>query len=173
MFTAAGGLGSIRETDCSVSVTHATVLGIGNILLSDDGAGVKVADYLRDELSGLGVDVIDGGTLSYTLLPLIEDATVLIAIDAGQVDSDPGTVQVFEGAAMDEYLARRPSGTVHEVGLADLMDMARLRDALPERRALVAIQPSSVDWGDSLTPEVEKAVPTAATHVRRLLGAWS
>lgn len=148
------------------------VLGIGNILLGDDGAGVTVADSLREVLSVSGVSVIDGGTLSYTLLPLIEDSRQLIAVDAGKIDSEPGTVRIFEGIAMDEYLGRRSARTVHEVGLRDLLDMARLRDALPAYRALVAIQPSSLEWGHGLSTSVAHAVPEAARAVCRLLEAW-
>lgn len=149
-----------------------TVLGIGNILLGDDGAGVAVAESLRDEMDGRGIDVIDGGTLSHSLLPIIEDCQALVAIDAGQLHALPGTVKVFDGAAMDEYLLKRRSGTVHEVGLADLLDMARLRDALPAQRALVAIQPGHIGWSSELSPDVGRAVPAAAGEVRRLLEEW-
>ncbi len=154
------------------TAVRATVLGIGNILLGDDGVGIAVVEALRDELSAQGVKIVDGGTLSYTLLPLIEDTNVMITVDAGRLGSVPGSVSTFKGAAMDEYLGRASSGTVHEVSLRDLMDMARLRDSLPEHRALVAIQPDSVDWGSTLTPRVAEAVPVAADAVRRLLEVW-
>jgi hydrogenase maturation protease len=58
------------------------------------------------------------------------------------------------------------------VSLADLMDMARLTDRLPTRRALIGIEPALVDWGDGLTPEVAAAVPLAMAEVRRLLSRW-
>lgn len=162
-----------RENASRIADNAPVVLGIGNVLLGDDGTGVAVAESLRAELSAWGVTVVDGGTLSYSLLSLIEDTGELIAIDAGNTDSRPGTIEVFEGAAMDDYLGRRASGTVHEIGLRDLLDMARLRDALPAHRALVVIQPGSVEWGSSLTPEVESAVPAAAEEVRGLLVSWS
>lgn len=162
----------MNVTASRATAIRTTVLGIGNVLLADDGAGVAVVESLRSELSARGIDVIDGGTLSYSLLPIIEDCEALVAIDAAQLHARPGTVKVFDGAAMDEYLLKRRSGTVHEVGLADLLDMVRLRDALPARRALVAIQPGRIGWGSELSPEVEQAVTSAAGEVRRLLGAW-
>ncbi len=162
-----------RENASRTADNGPVVLGIGNILLGDDGTGVAVAESLRDEMAGRDVTVVDGGTLSYSLLSLIEDAGQLIAIDAGNTDSCPGTVAVFEGEAMDDYLGRRSSGTVHEIGLRDLLDMARLRDALPARRALVVIQPGSVELGSRLSAEVESAVPAAAEEVRGLLVSWS
>ncbi len=163
---------SMNATACCATTIRVAVLGIGNTLLGDDGAGVAVAESLRDELDARGIDVIDGGTLSHSLLPIIEDCEALVAIDAGELHARPGTVKVFDGAAMDEYLLKRRTGTVHEVGLADLLDMARLRDALPGQRALVAIQPGRIGWGVELSPDVGQAVPAAADEVRRLLEAW-
>jgi len=65
-----------------------------------------------------------------------------------------------------------PAKSVHEVSLADLMDMVRLTGRLPERRALIGIEPAVIDWGDSLTPVVAAAVPVAMARVRELLGLW-
>jgi hydrogenase maturation protease len=61
---------------------------------------------------------------------------------------------------------------VHEPSLSDLLDMARLTDSLPARRALVGIEPEIVDWGDCLTPSVEAAVPIAMRRVHELLFRW-
>lgn len=150
------------------------VLGLGNLLLRDDGVGVAVIEHLRTSPTvALDAEVVDGGTLSHTLLPLIEDSDPLIVVDACDLRCPAGTVRVFRKSAMDQYLGRRGARSVHEVGLSDLLDMARLRDSLPQRRALVAIQPRRVDWGSALSPEVEDAVPAAAREVHRLLEAWS
>ena len=162
-----------RENASRIGGSGPLVLGIGNILLGDDGTGVAVAESLRAQLTARGVTVVDGGTLSYSLLPMLEDAEQLVAVDAGMTGYPPGTVEVFEDTEMDDYLGRRASGTVHEIGLRDLLDMARLRETLPAHRALVVIQPGSLAWGSRLSPEVEGAVPVAAAKVRDLLAAWS
>ena len=72
---------------------------------------------------------------------------------------------------MDERL-RGGLQSVHEVGLSDLMDIARLTDTLPARRALVGIQPKYMDWGDSPTPEVAAAISGAAEAVLELVRRW-
>ena len=72
---------------------------------------------------------------------------------------------------MDAHL-RNQHGSVHEVGLSDLMDAMRLRGDLPERRALIGVEPADMDWGTDLTPDVRAAMPEAASHVRRLLHEW-
>lgn len=151
----------------------AVVLGIGNTLLCDEGAGVHVLAALgtRDESSGM--TLVDGGTLNFALLTHLEDAAALIVVDAGNLMASPGTVSSFEGEAMDSFLARTDRRrTVHEVGLLDLLAIALLRETLPARRALVCIQPARVDWGLTVTPAVEPAVDRAADEVLRILRRW-
>jgi hydrogenase maturation protease len=153
-------------------MTRSVVLGIGNILLSDDGAGVHVARHLEALLEKrTDVQVIDAGTLSFTLAPVIEDAERLIVIDAAQLHAPPGTVRTYFGSEFDAFLGK-PKLTVHEVGLVDLLDIARLMDAVPAQRAIVAVQPLSATWGSTLTKDVDAAVPEMASRVIGLLDEW-
>jgi len=149
------------------------VLGLGNTLLGDEGAGVHAIRYLAEPSRALpDVDYLDGGTLSFTLAGAIEDADHLIVIDAAELHAAPGTVQVFEGAAMDEFLGRNRKASVHEVSLMDLLAIARLTDSLPARRALIGIQPQYLDWADAPTPAVAEAIPAAGDAALRLLRDW-
>jgi hydrogenase maturation protease len=77
----------------------------------------------------------------------------------------------MSGERMDVFLgaARR---SPHEVGLLDLFDIARLTESLPENRALIGIQPKSIEWGMSPTPPVEKALPIAVEQAENLLEQW-
>ncbi len=148
------------------------VLGIGNTLLSDEGIGIHVIDYLRRQHPPLaGVTYLDGGTLSFTLAGEIEDADNLIVVDAAQLGAQPGAVQCMTGDSMDHFLgvAKR---SVHEVGLLDLLDIARLTETLPENRALIGIQPDLIDWGEQPTTAVSSAIPTAANHINDLIASW-
>ncbi len=148
----------------------ALVLGIGNTLLGDEAVGARVIEGLSERRLLPGTHLLDAGTLSFPLLGLIEAADALIVIDAAHLAAAAGTVRSFQGEAMDQFLATTDRRrTVHEVGLLDLLAIARLRDALPERRALVCIQPACVSWSLSLSPAVEAAVPAAADEVTRLL----
>jgi len=148
------------------------ILGLGNSLLCDEGAGVHVIAYLqRHHADEAELHYLDGGTLSFDLAPEMQAADRLIVVDAAQLKADPGTVRLFEDGEMDRFLgqARR---SVHEVGLLDLMDISRLLDALPQRRALVGIQPGNIDWGDQPTPAVAAAIPEAAAMVLGLVERW-
>jgi hydrogenase maturation protease len=149
------------------------VLGIGNTLLTDDGAGVQVARQLQ---AAAGADlpalrVLDAGTMGFALLPEVQDCAALIVVDAARESLAPGTVTVRESSEMDRFLSRR-GRSVHEVGIADLLDMARLSGSLPARRALIGIEPAVVDWGLECTPAVAAAVPRAAARVLALIAQW-
>ncbi|MGE5154178.1 MAG: HyaD/HybD family hydrogenase maturation endopeptidase [Bdellovibrio bacteriovorus] len=148
------------------------ILGLGNVLLTDEAVGPVVVGRLAAELEGdPSLRLLDGGTLSFTLAVPIEECQRLIVVDAAALGEAPGSVRVFEGEVMDRQLSRHAK-SVHEVSLADLLDMARLTDRLPQHRALIGIEPAVVDWGDGLTPQVEAAVPLAMAQVRRLLSDW-
>jgi len=150
------------------------VLGIGNTLLSDDGIGVHVVEALRRrEREGTAMPLVlrDGGTLGLSLLPEIERCTALVLIDAVELGAPPGEVRSFEGTAMDALLAGRKRSP-HAVGIADLMEAARLTGCQPARRALIAVQPGSLDWGTEPTEAVAVSVPRACSAVLSIIARW-
>jgi hydrogenase maturation protease len=96
----------------------------------------------------------------------------MLVIDAADLSGPPGTIGLFEGAAMDEFLKSSRRRTVHEVGLIDLLDMARLQDCLPSQRALLCIQPGRIDWSEALSTPVAQALPEAVRQAAALLQRW-
>ncbi len=149
------------------------VLGIGNTLLSDEGIGVHVIQALHGRFTQEEqVELMDGGTLSFTLAEPIAETDALIVVDATLLESIPGTLRVFEGALMDRFLTHNRKSTVHEVGLADLMTIAKLTGCWPTRRALVAIQPKEMTWGEYPTREVALAIPKACQCVHTIIEGW-
>ncbi len=149
------------------------VLGVGNTLLSDEGAGVHAMHYLQTHAPDLvDTEFLDAGTLSFTLADDIASATNLIIFDAAQLDAEAGTVQVFENDELDNFL-RFGRRSVHEVGFGDLMDIARLQDCLPLNRALIGIQPGNLGWGEHAGEAVQAAFPIAADYAKSLLRKWS
>ena len=149
------------------------ILGLGNTLLSDEGVGIHALDALQAALfDHSDIDFLDGGTLSFTLAVPIEDADQLIVIDAAQLHAEPGTVRLFVDGEMDRYLGSNNKRSVHEVGLIDLMVIARLTDRLPRRRALIGIQPRDLDWGDRPSTPVAAAIPKVCELARELIRSW-
>jgi hydrogenase maturation protease len=156
-----------------VKSTHTLILGIGNTLLSDEGAGIHALNLLQSRHPDLkNITYIDGGTLSFTLAAYIEDCDNLVVLDAAELKAPPGTVKTMAGEEMDTFLgaARR---SPHEVGLLDLFDIARLTESLPENRALIGIQPASIEWGMAPTAGVADGLPVAVEQAIELLGQWT
>ncbi len=142
------------------------VVGIGNVLLRDEGVGVHVVERL-DRLARRRPDVlppectlVDGGTLGLDLLPMIEDARAVVLVDAVNLRGAPGDVRVLHGPDLHATLANHVSP--HQVGVGDLLAAARLRGTLPADVALVGIQPAEIEIGLELTAAVEAAVARAA-----------
>ena len=149
------------------------ILGIGNTLLSDEGIGIHVLNHLQQKTTLNGnVEYMDGGTLSFTLADPIQQCDQLIVVDASELGQQPGFVQVFENADMDHFVTSGNKKSVHEVGLADVMSISLLSDSLPAKRALVGIQPQTIDWGDDPTPAVQQAIPEACKQIEALVERW-
>ena len=150
------------------------VLGVGNVLLRDEGVGVRVARDLAALGPGpmpAGTEIVDGGTLGLDLLPMIEDAAAIVMVDAVNLRSEPGTVRVLRASELHAALAQHVSP--HQVGVGDLLAAARLAGTLPDRVSLVAIQPERIEIGLELTPLVEAAVPVAIEAVLRELETFA
>jgi hydrogenase maturation protease len=148
-------------------------LGVGNTLLTDEGAGPRAADRLAARAGDRpGLTCLDAGTLSFTLAEAIATADGLVIFDAARLGQAPGSVRLLEGAEMDEFV-RSGKLTVHEVGITDLMDMARMTGDLPAHRALIAIEPGEIGWGLELSPDVARAIDPAVDLALRLLDRWA
>ena len=147
------------------------VVGIGNSLLTDDGAGIHALERFADNNVDDDVVCIDGGTVGLALLDRLSNLDGLVVLDAMKLGLRPGTVTVLEGEAMDAHL-RNQHGSVHEVGLSDLMDALRLRGDLPEQRALVGDEPEEMGWGTWPAPAVAASLPELAHEARKLVRRW-
>lgn len=147
------------------------VLGLGNILLSDEGIGVHVIHLLRERyLFPQEVEVMDGGTLALDLLPYVEDAGRLLIVDAVRMDAPSGTVVRLEGEEVPAVLTLKYSP--HQMGLSDLLAAARLLGRSPAEIVLWGVQPASLDVGLDLSPVVAAQVETLVQNVLAELHRW-
>ncbi len=149
------------------------LLGIGNTLLTDEGVGIHVLQALA---AGAPlpeqVELLDGGTLSFTLAGPIQDADALIVVDAARIGQAAGGWRLLQGEEMDTFLLGNRKSSVHEVGLTDLRSIAILSGHWPKQRAMFAIEPQTIDWGEQLSPDVAAAVPQVAQAIRGLVQEW-
>jgi len=120
------------------------ILGLGNVLLGDDGVGAAaIARIERDYRIPPGVRLEDGGTLGLSLLGLIADSDHAILVDAVRTDAPPGTLVRLDGADVREAVWDRLSP--HQVGVADLLDAAHLIDSYPTSVTLLGLVPECID----------------------------
>jgi hydrogenase maturation protease len=132
------------------------VLGLGNLIHSDDGIGIHAVEKLRaDPHFPPYVTLIDGGTQGLALLPYLSGFQRLLAIDAVDVGEKPGAIVRLEGPQLDR-LPGKPS--VHQLAFADLMIAMRLLGEKPDEVVLLGVQPQSTDWGVDLTEPVRAAL---------------
>ena len=140
------------------------VLGLGNVLLGDDGAGVTAVDYVtRHFAAPEGVSLLDGGTLGMSLLPLLSSADRVILVDAVAADAPAGSLVRLEGEDVAHASLHRLSP--HQVGVADLLDGARLVGRLPATLVLLGVVPASIELEVGLSPAVAASIPELAELV--------
>ncbi|HVA93293.1 MAG TPA: HyaD/HybD family hydrogenase maturation endopeptidase [Candidatus Dormibacteraeota bacterium] len=147
------------------------VVGVGNTIHSDDGAGIHALERLqRDPRLPPGVSFLDGGTFGIELLVYLQECTRLLLLDAVDVGEQAGTLVYMTG----RELRGLPCGaSVHQLGLADLLATLPLVSEIPREIVLLGVQPSSTDWGTELSAPVEAAMgPLVEAAIEQLLG-WS
>lgn len=147
------------------------VLGIGNLVMSDDAVGVFVAQRLQKEYRFAdNVEIMDGGTLGLDLLPKLENITNLIMIDAVETGEAAGTCVRLSGQELPIALQTKVSP--HQMGLKDLLAVSELMGHSPKEMVLIGVQPGSIEMEVGLTPEVEAQLETLVSNVLDELADW-
>ena len=147
------------------------VLGIGNLVMADDGVGVLVAQQLQQRYRFPdNVEIMDGGTLGLDLLPKLENITNLIMIDAVETGKQPGTCVRLYGEELPIALETKVSP--HQMGLKDLLAVSELMGHSPAEMVLIGVQPGSIDMEIGLTTEVEAQLETLISNVLLELENW-
>ena len=142
------------------------VLGLGNILLGDEGVGVHVVEELRRSGGLPGVELVDGGTAGFSLLPFFDGAGLVVVVDAAADGAPPGTVTLMRPAFSEAY---PPALAPHDFGLKNILDALVLTGVRPGI-VLVTVSVAEADRASlELSPPVAAAVGEAADRIRRLL----
>jgi hydrogenase maturation protease len=150
-----------------VNSKRVAVVGVGNLLLKDEGIGVHVARALLESSLPDGVVVIDGGT-SPDVLDYLEPADKLVIIDAAEAGGPPGATYRFRPD--DVTLETGEAISLHELGLLSSVKMMSLLGKAPPEVIIFGIQPKEIDWGMALSPELQKKVPEIVTAVLAEIG---
>ena len=122
------------EMEGSASRSDILVMGVGNLLLGDEGVGVHAVEYINKRELPPGVDLLDGGTGGFHLLSLVNDYSKMVIIDAADDGNEPGTVRVIKPRFSSDF----PKAlTTHDIGLKDLIEPATALEQLPEIYILI------------------------------------
>jgi len=130
------------------------VLGIGNVLLRDEGVGCHVVHALEG-IPLPDVKIIDGGTCP-DLLQFLEDADKLIIVDAVKGGGKPG--QIYRFHLEDITLEQKPFLSLHDVGLVDNLMLMQLWHSIGET-IIIGVEPKELEWGLELSPELREKMP--------------
>ncbi|EHO42990.1 hydrogenase maturation protease [Caldithrix abyssi DSM 13497] len=153
-------------------ISDILILGIGNVLMGDEGIGAFIAQFLEKQKLPPGVTVLDGGTGGFHLLETFQNADCVILIDATINGQPPASWERLQPRYSSDY---PPTLTAHDIGLKDMLDAAQLLGKMPK----VVLYAISIDSINSvkfgLSPELEAIIPVIGgevlNEVHDLLGA--
>jgi hydrogenase maturation protease len=152
------------------------ILGVGNLLLSDEGVGLRVVERLVQTYElPQEVQALDGGTLGLDLLYYLEGedgrpVDNLLIVDAIEMKKEPGTLSRLEGDEVPSFLSIKISP--HQVGIPDMLFAAKLKDLYPRNVVLWGVQPGVLDAGLELSPPVAAQVDVLVENVVKELARW-
>ena len=146
------------------------VLGVGNILLSDEGFGVRVAEALSQRFRFPdAVEVLDGGTLGIELMRFLDGAERLILIDAIH-GSEPGSFRIIQGDDVRLYFQEKVS--LHEMGIQEVLASLVVMEKPIAEIVVIGVVPQSLEISLDLTPLVASRIDEATDSVIRQLHDW-
>ncbi|MCF6271145.1 MAG: hydrogenase maturation protease [Melioribacteraceae bacterium] len=142
------------------------ILGIGNILLGDEGVGCHAVKKLRDEIKDENIEVIDGGTGGFHLLSFFSDYEEMILIDATMDGKQVGTVSLIKPKFASDF----PTAlSAHDIGLRDLIETAILSGGLPNINLITISIETIQNMQTTLSDEIEESLPHITTLVKEIL----
>lgn len=147
------------------------ILGVGNLLLSDEGFGIHVIRRLVERYDiPKEVQVLDGGTLGMDLLYYLEGVENLLLIDAVEARREAGALIRLSGEEVPAFLSLKVSP--HQLGVPDMLAAAKLKGSFPKNIVLWGVQPASLEIGMELSETVAPLVDVAVENIVRELRNW-
>lgn len=148
------------------------LLGVGNILLTDEGFGVHVVNQLREDyVFNPPITILDGGTMGMELLTYMRGMTKLLLVDAINGGDAPGTVYEFPHEEMNSYFTEAIS--VHEVGMQDILRIRALQEDPLEDAVVIGVEPESLELGLDLSETTQVVVKDVKERILAVLASWN
>ena len=142
------------------------VVGVGNLLLKDEGIGIHTVKALQEIVLPQDVKIVDGGTAP-DLIAYTEAGDKLIIIDAAKAGGEPGTIYRFRP---QDLASEERAISVHELGVAQNLKLMALMGNEPSEIVIIGVEPKELDWGTELSPELQAVVPAIIKVVLKEIG---
>jgi hydrogenase maturation protease len=139
------------------------VMGVGNILLSDEGLGVRFLDELKKKDLPENVELLEGGTAGLELVHLIQEVDFLIIVDAMNAQAEPGALFRFHPGDIKVF-PEQYEVSFHQIGIIEVLAMANVLGQAP-KTLIFGIQPKSLEWGMDISPEIQALLPRLTEFV--------
>lgn len=139
------------------------VMGVGNILLSDEGLGVRFLEELAKKPLPDNVELLEGGTAGLELVHLIKEVDFLIIVDAINARTEPGSLFRFQPGDLQVF-PEEYEVSFHQVGILEVLTLAKVLGQAPET-LIFGVQPKLLEWGMNISPEIQALFPQLADIV--------
>lgn len=147
------------------------ILGLGNILLQDEGVGVHTIEaFKKDFIFPENVQLIDGGTMGLDLISFIEGMDKILIVDAVHIKKAPGTIVIIEDEEIPSFISAKLS--VHQIAFPDVISALRLLGITPAKMTLVGIQPDNIGIGLDMSDVLKKNFKRLINTVMERLNEW-
>lgn len=146
-----------QRQSISVQYNHILILGVGNLIMSDEGVGVHIANRMMEMDLPPHVHVVEGGTDGFGLMNVIQEADRMILIDAVKGGGEPGSIYRFdiEDCPADANIFKT---SVHQISILEVITLSGLIGSTP-KTTIIGVEPKSLEMGMELSPEIEAKIP--------------
>ncbi len=142
------------------------ILGLGNILLNDEGIGVRVVEAMEKTDLPENVEVLDGGTGGFVLLSLFHEYNNIVIIDAALTDDEPGTIKILEPKYSSDF---PKSLSTHELGMKDMIESAMLLEKVPKLHLIAVTVSPRQDMDMKVSPFIYSKIPIIIKIINEII----
>jgi hydrogenase maturation protease len=147
-----------------------TLLGLGSILMQDDGMGVHAVKYIQEHYNTPGLEIVDGGTSGLDLIPYIENRDRVLVVDTTDFGREPGYIAVLRDEEIPAIFGEKAS--LHHICLMDVLETVQLLGIAPKEICLIGIQPQTIALGLELSELIQEKLGLLVGRVIEQLEAW-
>ena len=145
------------------------VLGVGNILLNDEGIGVEAINHLKKKEISNNIEVVDGGTGGFHLLSLFNDYSKMIIVDACLDNNPPGTVSLIKPRYSSDF---PKTISAHDLGLKDMIEAAQLMEKMPEIHLITVSIKANQDMDMKVSEDIKKSIPEVISLIEKIVNEY-